>query len=82
MLMFPGMLVEAAEKAGMKVPEDPDNFSPDEFPHFHVFCNIQLGVPLPSWDVHWENAKVIAGLSDKEVKSISFAGLEEKGYRA
>lgn len=46
MLAFPSMLTSAAEQAGMKFPSDPDDFSPEEFPHFHVFlCG-------PAWTPH------------------------------
>ena len=38
MVVFPGMLVEAATRAGMAVPDDPDKFEDvkDEYPHFFV----------------------------------------------
>jgi len=60
------MLVEAAEKAGMKVPPDADSFDKKEFPHFDVFCYCQLARPM-SPGAHWDNAKVIAKFTDKEI---------------
>lgn len=60
MMAFPSMLVEAAEKAGMEVPENPDGGDFQEtHPHFHVFCTLQLGRPI-NWGEHWENAEIIA----------------------
>ena len=58
MLAFPGMLVDAAEKAGMKVPQnaDEDSWSGNEYPHFYVFCKLQLGRIMRPGE-HWENAK-------------------------
>jgi hypothetical protein len=45
MLAFPGMLAGAAEQAGMKVPSNPDDFDPNEFPHFFVFVRSSSGFP-------------------------------------
>lgn len=42
------MLVSAAEKAGMKVPLEPDKFEEykEEYPHFFCFCMLQLYRPV------------------------------------
>lgn len=66
MLAFPGMLVGAARKANMAVPDDPDQIEDlDAFkqshPHFWVFCLLQLGRPMRPGE-HWENAEVIAAI--------------------
>ena len=37
MLAFPSMLISAAIEADMSVPDDPDNFAAEDYPHFHVF---------------------------------------------
>jgi hypothetical protein len=78
------MLVDAAKQAGMKVPEDPDKFQEvkDEYPHFCVFCLIQLGKPMSYMGEHWENAKVIAEISDEKIKQITFAELQDLGLCA
>ena len=38
MIIFPGMIASAAEKAGMKVPPEPDgDWDAKEYPHFNIF---------------------------------------------
>ena len=78
MMAFPGMLVPAAEQAGMKVPEDPDEFDAEEFPHFQVFCNAQLCRPMTPGE-HWENAKVIAEIPDAEIRMLTLPDLIGRG---
>lgn len=79
MLAFPGMLVPAAQEANMKVPSDPDSFNPKDFPHFDIFCTVQLGRRMSSWTEHWDNAKVVAALTEAECKTITLGQLLEKG---
>lgn len=83
MIAFPGMLVAAAEKAGMKIPPNPDNYFDvaNEFPHFAVFCNAQLGRPMNPMSVHWDNAKVIAKIPLNKIKTITLKELEKRGFR-
>jgi len=79
MYVFPGMLVAAAEKAGMKVPDNPDNLSSWEdevYPHFFVFCQVQLGCAV-HWGEHWNNAKVISEIPDNEIMLITIEELVE-----
>lgn len=79
MLAFPGMLVNAAKKAGMKVPPDPDDFDPMKYPHFQVFCNAQLCRPMVSLGEHWNNAELIAAIPKKDIMKVSLADLLEMG---
>ena len=80
-LAFPIMLVPHAKAAGMKVPEDVDEFDGNDFPHFHVFCNAQLGRPIPNWgSTVSDNAKVIAEIPDDKINKVTFGGLCEKGF--
>ena len=54
MIIFAGLLIPAAVDAGMKAPDhetlDEDNLEAlrDEFPHFYVFCQMQLARPMQS----------------------------------
>lgn len=80
MFIFPSMLVPAAEKAGMKVPPKPDDFKTAEFPHFRVFCQLQLCRPMQPGE-HWENAKIIAAIPEKELKTLRLQGFLKKGLR-
>ena len=80
-MVFPGMLVDAAAKAGMKVPKNPDGkFSRKKYPHFSVFCAVQLCRPIV-WGEHWGNAEIIAGIPDDEITKISLQQLLAKGIR-
>lgn len=82
MLVFSSLLESAAKAAEMKVPDNPDGYdwSPDDFPHFHVFCNVQLCRPMQPGE-HWDNAKVIAAIPEDEIKEISLEGLLNRGLR-
>lgn len=82
MLAFPSMLVEPAIKAGMKVPEDSDNFDPNEYPHFQVFCLMQLGSAMPYPSVHWDNAFVIASIPEDKIKTITVLEIIALGFHA
>lgn len=81
MLAFPSMLLSAAEQAGMKTPElgDNDEFDMNEFPHFAVFCNAQLGRRMSDMGEHWGNAKIIADIPEHEIRTITLGGLIDRG---
>lgn len=80
MFAFPGLLVKAAEDAGMKVPSDPDNYVAAEYPHFHVFCNAQIGRRMPYPGVHFDNARVIAGIPDEDILHLTRKDLVTRGF--
>lgn len=80
MIAFPETLIGPATEAGMKVPADPEDFDPEQYPHFQVFLNVQLGAPLPSPNSHWENAKIVANISESKIREISLGELEELGF--
>ena len=80
MLVYPGMLVGAAEKAGMKVPPDPDNFDPEEYPHFDLFCLLQLARSM-QWGEQFDNAKILAEIPIEELRKMTVKQLvTEKGF--
>jgi hypothetical protein len=80
MIAFEGMLVAPATEAGMKVPEDPEDYDPEQFPHFDVYLKCQLGASMPNPSAHWNNAKLIAGYSDAKIKTLTYAELLEDGF--
>lgn len=82
MIAVPSLLAGPAQAAGIEVPPDTDNFDAEQFLRFHVFCNAQLGRRMPNWSCHWENAKVVAAVPEKQLKTITFAQLEELGFQA
>lgn len=79
MIAFPSMLVPAAKQAEMAVPENIEDYDPMEFPHWHVFLMVQLGAPMPHMGVHWDNAKVIAGIPSDMIMVVTGDDLEELG---
>jgi len=76
------MLVLPADKAGIPIPEDPNLFDEvrENYPKFALFCYTSL-FRSTNWGEHWDNAKVIAGLTDEEVKTITPEQLRAKGFR-
>ena len=81
MIAFPAMLLKPAEEAGMKVPPDAGNFDVKEYPHFQVFCNVQLGASMPSWTANWENAKLIANIPDDKIMVTTYQELLDMGLQ-
>lgn len=81
MLAFPGMLMSAATQAGMKTPDlsENDDYDPMDYPHFHVFCLVQLGRPMLDMGEHWKNAEVIAEIPDEDIKSMTLDDLIGRG---
>jgi len=79
MFAFPSMLFSACDKAGIKHPKDADNYDADEYPHFHVFCKLQLGRRMQIGE-HWENAKVIASIPEDEIRTITLPEILAKGF--
>lgn len=50
----------------------------ETYAHWHVFCTVQLGRPMQHGE-QFENAKVIAALSDEEIKTVTLEQLINKG---
>lgn len=82
MIAFAGMLTEAGRQAGMKVPHDPDgeDWIPDEYPHFDVFCKMQLGKPVRYHGEHWDNAKIVADIPEDRIREVTFNDLLALGF--
>ena len=79
MLAFPEMIVPAAKKAGMKVPKDANDFDSNKYPHFCVFCIVQLCRPMLRLDEHWNNAKIIAAIPEDKIRTVTLEQLLAKG---
>ena len=79
MVYDPSEIVEAAEKARMPVPPNPDRFDEEIFPHFHVFCVLQLGRTVNHINECYTNAKVIAQVPSEKIKEISLHELTKMG---
>ena len=85
MLAFPCMITHFAKEAGMKIPdlsEGKDEFDGKEYPHFQVFCNVQLCRPMDMGGGEPDhNAKVIMEFSEEEIKEVTLENLLLKGLR-
>jgi hypothetical protein len=79
MMILESMLIDAAGKAGMKVPPDADEFDAAEFPHFRVFCNLQLCRPMKMDGEHFRNAEVIAQIPEERIKTMKLADFLAEG---
>lgn len=80
MLAFAEMLKRPAEKAGIAVPPDLENYDKSEFPHWHVYRSVQLGASMPHSTAAWDNAEVIAGIPADELKTMTYQQLLDKGF--
>ena len=86
MIAFASLLEEPARQAGIPVPKNSDCFNAEKFPRFELFCKAQLGRAKTSANEHWENelwenAKVIAGLPEEVLKTITPEGLRAAGFQ-
>lgn len=79
MIAFPEMLVGPAKEAGMKVPDDLENYKNEDFKHWTVFCNVQLGKSMSSPTEHWDHAKIIAKIPESKIGTITYKDLRKKG---
>lgn len=83
MMCFKGMLVNIAKKAGMKVPSNPDDeetWDREDYPHFFVFCMLQLNRPM-DWDEPSENAAIIAAVPEEKLKTMTVPDFLALGLR-
>lgn len=81
MLAFPSMLIKPAKAAGMKVPDlsASEDWDENEFPHFTVFCAVQLCRPMKMDGEHWRNAYIIAAVPDDLIESVTLQDLLSRG---
>ena len=75
MFMLDDMLVRFAKEAGIAVPADLEDFDCDAFPHWTVYTEIQLGLPV-SGESPLKNALVIAAIPDDLIRHVTTAELE------
>lgn len=78
MFMFPGMFYNHIKDSKLKMPEDFENYDPEEYPHFHVFILTHLGQPIDITALE-DNANIIADIPENAIKSVTLNDLMEKG---
>lgn len=79
MIAVSEILAECAREAGIKVPENLDEYDPNDFPHWHVYHSVQFGQPMPHWSAHRDNAKVVADVPESMIRIIKLSALIERG---
>lgn len=79
MLAFPEMIEPAAKNAGISVPNDLENYDKNDYPHWFIFCQLQLGAPMPHCQAHFENAKVIADIPTENLKTMTVDDFDDAG---
>jgi hypothetical protein len=79
MLVHPGSIAKAAQDAGMAVPSDLDSYNQEAYPHWDVYCKVQLGVPV-TWGNHWRNAKIITDIPLDRIRDVTLQDLEALGF--
>ena len=81
MFAFPEMIAPMAEQVGIKVPNELDNYDPNEYVAWHVFSTIQLGASVPYHSAPWDNAAIISAISEEELKVMLWENFELAGIR-
>lgn len=81
MIAEPALLRKPAEEALISVPPDLEKYDPEQYPHWDVFCIMQLGTPLPDWSAHFHNAEVIARIADDEIYHITRDDILKRGFK-
>ena len=83
MLVFPSMLINAADEAGIKHP-DPNivdvkgSYKSKDYPHWVAFCKVQLCRTMEPGE-HFTNAKIIANIPEADITTITLHELIELG---
>lgn len=80
MIAFPELLVEPARKAGIKIPDDLVDYVADDYPHWHVYCIMQLGTPMPTFTAHWQNARIIAKIPQDKINLVTADKIIKMGF--
>lgn len=78
MFMFPRMFYTHIKDSNLKIPNDFENYNPEEYPHFHVFMLTHLGQPIDITALE-DNANIIAEIPEENIKGVSFNDLLEMG---
>ena len=65
-------------KGVLSLPEDMENYNPDEYPHWQVFKTIHLGNVFDISDLP-ANAEIINSFNEEEIKKVTIEQLVQKG---
>jgi hypothetical protein len=83
MITFPEILKAPANKAGIQMPDDVSRYEEyaELYPHFFVFCRMQLGSPMPYPSVHFDNAKIIALFTEEDFLTLTYEDIVNHGFQ-
>ena len=78
MFCFNGMFKPYIENSNLKMPDDFDNYNPNEYTHFHVFLLTHLCRYI---DVAYleENANIIANIPNEQIMYVTLDELMNLG---
>lgn len=78
MFAFTGMFEPHIKNSNLRLPENFDNYNPDQYPHFHVFVLAHICRPIDVRALE-DNANIIAAIPEDEIKEVTFTQLIERG---
>lgn len=76
---LPDMMMEFAEQAGIKVPQNAKDFDKKEYPHFFVYLICSLGYAYSDYQ-HELNAEVVAKIPEDKIQEVTPEDLEKLGF--
>jgi hypothetical protein len=79
MIVFASALKFHAQNVGMRVPEDVQDYDALQFPHWYVYCLLQLGRPIVGDSVA-RNARIIADIPHNRIEKISYNEIVDLGF--
>jgi len=81
-ILIPRLIACKVDETGIDIPDDPNEFKNEEYPHWAVLCAVTLGVPLNwgtagDWMCH--NAEVLVRIPKDEVLTLTYGQLVDRG---
>lgn len=73
-----GMVSHYAKDAGMLIPDNPENFDFEKYPHFSVYTQLVTGTAL-DYEQFVKIAQVIADVPYNRIKKVTYEDLIEMG---
>ena len=68
-------LVDPAKSAGIAVPPDLHHYDRLEYPHWHLYCLVQIDRPTPNPDSPNKNAHAVASIEQERIIGVNFADI-------
>lgn len=76
MFSFPEMLTTCC--GSLTVPDNVSDYKAEEYPHWRVFENIHLGVPMSMSQIE-RNANIISKIPDNKIRQVTHKELIDLG---